>query len=72
MSPEAAGAQAPSLVVEPSTSTSHFLEADDNAQNGNLEKTRDILFGAQVRDHDRASPRLNTILSKRPHRLEPN
>ena len=53
MSPEAADTQAPSLVVESSTSSSHFLSADDNAQNGNLEKIRDILFGAQVRDHDR-------------------
>ena len=53
MSTEAADAQAPSLAVETSTSSSHFLSADDNAQNGNLEKIRDILFGAQVRDHDR-------------------
>jgi len=64
MSPEAADAQAPSLVVEPSTSTSHFLEADDNAQNGNLEKIRDILFGAQVRDHDRRFSALEQNLVK--------
>ncbi|MCS6291762.1 MAG: hypothetical protein H8J66_01725 [Nitrospira sp.] len=64
MSPEAADAQAPSLVVESSTSSSHFLSADDNAQNGNLEKIRDILFGAQVRDHDRRFSALEQNLVK--------
>jgi hypothetical protein len=64
MSPEAADAQAPSLVVESSTSSSQFLSADDNAQNGNLEKIRDILFGAQVRDHDRRFSALEQNLVK--------
>ncbi|MCC6140340.1 MAG: hypothetical protein IT389_06970 [Nitrospira sp.] len=53
MSTEAADTQVSPLAVEPSSAPSHFLPADDNAQNGNLEKIRDILFGAQVRDHDR-------------------
>lgn len=64
MSTEAADAQAPSLVDEPSTSSSHFLPPDDNAQNGNLEKIRDILFGAQVRDHDRRFSALEQTLVK--------
>lgn len=64
MSPEAADAQAPSLVAESSMSSSHFLSADDNAQNGNLEKIRDILFGAQVRDHDRRFSALEQNLVK--------
>lgn len=64
MSTEAADAQAPSLVVESSTSSSHFMSADDNAQNGNLEKIRDILFGAQVRDHDRRFSALEQNLVK--------
>ncbi len=63
MSLEAANSQAPSFVVKPSTSAPHFLEADDNLQNGYLEKIRDTLFGAQVRDHDRRLSALNTILS---------
>ncbi|MEK7236436.1 MAG: hypothetical protein AAB242_07435, partial [Nitrospirota bacterium] len=37
---------------------------DDNAQNGNLEKIRDILFGAQVRDHDRRFSALEQNLVK--------
>ncbi|HEX7766346.1 MAG TPA: hypothetical protein VF443_06495, partial [Nitrospira sp.] len=64
MSTEAADAQVPSLVDEPSTAPAHFLPADDNAQNGNLEKIRDILFGAQVRDHDRRFSALEQNLVK--------
>ena len=64
MSPEAADAQAPSLVVESSTPPSHFLSTEDNGQNGNLEKIRDILFGAQVRDHDRRFSTLEQNLVK--------
>lgn len=64
MSTEAADAQAPSLVVEPSAPPAHFLSADENAQNGNLEKIRDILFGAQVRDHDRRFSALEQNLVK--------
>ncbi len=63
MSTEAADTKAPSLVVESSTS-SHFLSADDHTQNGNLEKIRDILFGAQVRDHDRRFSALEQNLVK--------
>jgi len=64
MSPEIADTQAPALAVEPSPTQAHFPPADDNAQNGNLEKIRDILFGAQVRDHDRRFSALEQNLVK--------
>jgi hypothetical protein len=64
MSTETADTQAPPLAAEPPTSPSHFPQADDNAQNGNLEKIRDILFGAQVRDHDRRFSALEQNLAK--------
>ncbi|ULA65429.1 MAG: hypothetical protein LZF86_210034 [Nitrospira sp.] len=64
MSTETADTQAPPLAAEPSTSPSHFPPAGDNTQNGNLEKIRDILFGAQVRDHDRRFSALEQNLAK--------
>lgn len=64
MSTEAAEDNAPSLIIENASSPSSALPADDHGQNGNLEKIRDILFGAQVRDHDRRFSALEQNLVK--------
>lgn len=64
MSTGAADTQAPSLAVNMIPPPSELRQSDDHAQNGNLEKIRDILFGAQVRDHDRRFDALEQNLVK--------
>lgn len=64
MSIEATDTQTPPLSSPTATQTPDYLPSDDTTQNGNLEKIRDILFGAQARDHERRFVALEQSLVK--------
>lgn len=64
MSIEATDTQTPPLSSATATQTPDYLPSDDTTQNGNLEKIRDILFGAQARDHERRFDALEQSLVK--------
>lgn len=64
MSLDAIDTQTRSLVAEHPAEESDGLQAHDQAQNGNLEKIRDILFGQQARDHERRFFALEQSLAK--------
>lgn len=69
MSTDAIHTQPGSVDPEQGLINSGRLHADDSGQSGNLEKIRDILFGQQVRDHERRFTLLEHNLAKEANAL---